>query len=156
MREVTCDRCGRRKWFYEVSKGVCTECAAAETRRAEETAEKIAADRASRMILTTETAPPLPISARLGIVGGQCALGMGFMKDLATIGRDLFGGRSSTLQQQLAEGRETVLGELRHEGVKLGADAVIAISFTFSEFSGGGSRMLFIAATGTAVKVGEG
>lgn len=153
MREVTCDRCGRSKPFYEVSKGMCAACTEDTEHAAKAEAARLLKERIAKMVMTTETAINLPISERLGVVGSQCALGMSMFKDILTAGRDLFGGRSSTIQQQLSEGRETALSEMKVEAARIGADAVIAISLTFSEFSGGGSKMLFIAATGTAVRL---
>jgi hypothetical protein len=38
-------------------------------------------------------------------------------------------------------------------GFSLGADAVVGVDLAYSEFSGGGKSMLFVVATGTAVKL---
>lgn len=66
---------------------------------------------------------------------------------------DVFGGRSETSQQVLRDARKTCLSELKREAALIDADAVIAIEMNYSEFSGKGKSMLFLVATGTAVKV---
>lgn len=150
----TCTICNRSYEFYEVRAGVCQNCEGKQVALVKAADEKRFNECLSGMILTTEMSPQLSIEKRLGIVGSQCALGMNIFKDIFVGGRDLWGGRSDTLQQQIQQGRETVLNELAYNGAKLDADAIIAISLTFSEFSGSGSKMLFIAGTGTAVKLG--
>jgi uncharacterized protein YbjQ (UPF0145 family) len=110
--------------------------------------------RRAAMIVTTEMTLSIPIVQRLGIIGAQCALGVNIFKDIFIAGRDFWGGRSDTIQSEIELGRETVIRELVSSAANLGADGVIAVSITFSEFSGGGSRMIFIAASGTAVRFG--
>ena len=48
---------------------------------------------------------------------------------------------------------KTCLKELRQEALNLGANAVIVVHLAYSEFSGAGSTMLFLVASGTAVLV---
>lgn len=106
-------------------------------------------------MLSTETAAPdLKIVQRLGIVTAECAFGMNLFKDIFAVGRDIFGGRSASIQTALKDARNTALDELRLEASKLGANAVIAVDLDYSEISGGGKSMLFLVATGTAVKLG--
>lgn len=105
------------------------------------------------IMLTTETAPDLPIKERLGIVTAEYVVGMHLFRDLAGVFRDVFGGRSETMQRGLKEARETALEELRKEAYALGANAVVAIDLDYSEISGGGKSMLFLVASGTAVRI---
>jgi uncharacterized protein YbjQ (UPF0145 family) len=42
---------------------------------------------------------------------------------------------------------------LRAEAFALEADAVVGVRLDFNEYSGGGKSMLFVVATGTAVKL---
>jgi len=53
----------------------------------------------------------------------------------------------------LRDARVACLDELRREAEEVGANAVIGIDLDYSEISGGGKSMLFLVATGTAVKV---
>ena len=110
--------------------------------------------RTEHIMLTTETSiHGNVIAERLGIVTAECAFGMNLLKDLFAGVRDIVGGRSKSTQKVLRDSRETVLAELRNEAYLLDADAVIAIDLDYSEFSGGGKSMLFIVASGTAVKL---
>lgn len=176
-----CEACGEIYGLVTGSKGLCNSCrargmtkerweadkaldmvarAAKEKREAEERAAMAEAEaalkaRARNMILTTEGTPlGLTITDRLGIVTAECAFGMHIFKDIFTIARDAFGGRSAAIQNTLKDARNTALEELRMEAATLGADAVIAVDLDYSEFSGAGKSMLFLVASGTAVKLG--
>ena len=119
------------------------------------TARAVASDRtAASLPLTTEAVAPFPVSERLGIVTGDCVLGMNLLKDLPIVLRDIVGGRSETTQNALKEARQAALQDMRREAVALGADAVVAVQITHQEISAG-STMLMVVATGTAVKKGE-
>ena len=72
--------------------------------------------------------------------------------DVFAAARNIFGGRSDATQKVLNDLRETCLYELKALAYAKGADAVIAIDLDYSEFSGG---MLFLVASGTAVKLKE-
>lgn len=111
------------------------------------------AEAASKIILTTETAHDLPVAQRLGIVTAEYVLGMHLFRDVASSFRDVFGGRSATMQKGLREAREAALAELRLEAASLGADAVVGVDLDYSEISGGGKSMLFLVASGTAVSL---
>jgi uncharacterized protein YbjQ (UPF0145 family) len=155
-----CGQCGQEFRFFEVRNGVCQTCAA-KAARLEERIEQEKRDqefeiRRKKMIITTEMSVGLPVYERIGIVGAQCALGVNMFKDIFISGRDFWGGRSDTIQTEIELGRKTVIEELITAAAKAEADAVIAVSINFSEFSGGGGRMIFIAATGTAVRLGQG
>lgn len=105
----------------------------------------------SRIILTTESAPDLPIDRRLDIVTAEVVIGLHIFKDIATAFRDAFGGRSKVMQNGLRDARKIALDELRREAALLGADAVVAVDLDYSEISGIGKNMLFLVASGTAV-----
>lgn len=109
----------------------------------------------SKIILTTETAHNLPVTDRLGIVTAEVVIGMHVFKDIASVFRDVFGGRSQTMQKGLKEARTAALDELRAEAHALGADAVVGVDLDYSEISGGGKSMLFLVASGTAVRLGQ-
>lgn len=110
----------------------------------------------SHIILTTESSSALAITERLGIISAECVLGMNIFKDLGTSLRDIFGGRSAGYQDVLREARITVLDEIRRQAFDLDADAVVAIDLDYSEISGGGKSMLFLVASGTAVRLDKG
>lgn len=107
----------------------------------------------SEVILTTEMAPHLEIERRIEIITAECAFGMNILKDIFAGVTDLVGGRSKATQKILRDARKTVLSELRKEAIAVGANAVIAVDLDYNEFSGGGKSMLFVVASGTAVRV---
>jgi uncharacterized protein YbjQ (UPF0145 family) len=59
------------------------------------------------------------------------------------------------VQNTLKDARKVALDELRSEAAYLGADAVIGVDLDYSEISGGGKSMLFLVASGTAVKLSK-
>ena len=95
---------------------------------------------------------------RLGLVSGQCALGMNIFRDLTAEIRDVVGGRSGAYQRAIKEATEICILEMKREANDLGADAVIAVDLDFNEITGGGGLfggkgMMLAVATGTAVKL---
>ena len=105
--------------------------------------------------MSTEAAPDLRVAQRLDIVTAEFAVGMGLLTDIFNAWRDVFGGRSKSYQNTLKDARKTVLQELRREAHALGADAVLGVTLDYSEISGGGKSMLFLVASGTAVRLAE-
>lgn len=102
---------------------------------------------------TTHQLPGFDIAQVLEVVSAECAYGMNIFKDLLAGITDVVGGRSGTTQTVLRDARRAVIAQLKGEAFSVGADAVIGISLNFSEFSGAGKSMLFVVATGTAVKL---
>lgn len=106
-----------------------------------------------KIILTTESPSPFPVSDRLGIVSAEYAhrskmLSSAFA-EITSIGKD----RSTHTQSALKKAKEIVLLELKREAYLLGADAVVAIDLDYSEVGGAGDPLLFLVANGTAVKI---
>ena len=111
----------------------------------------------ANIILTTENNPQdLFVEERIEIITAECVLGMNIFRDFFASVRDIVGGRSSASQKVLRDARKICLSELKNEAHSVGADAVIGVDLDYSEFSGGGKSMLFIVASGTAVKLKKG
>ena len=109
------------------------------------------------IILTTENNPQdLLVEKRIEIITAECVLGMNIFRDFFAGIRDIVGGRSAASQKVLRDARKRCLRELKIEAYAVGADAVIGVDLDYSEFSGGGKSMLFIVASGTAVKLKKG
>ena len=109
--------------------------------------------KSNEIILTT--APTLEgyqVTETLEVITAECAFGMNIIRDVFASFTDFFGGRSNSTQQVLRDARKQCLYELKKEAADLGADAVIAIDLDYSEFTGQGKSMLFLVASGTAVK----
>lgn len=107
------------------------------------------------IILTTGyTVPNQEIDRIVEVVTAECVFGMNVFRDFFAGIRDIFGGRSEATQKVLRDARRTCLDELRKEAAEVGADAVVGVDLDYSEISGGGkSGMLFLVASGTAVKL---
>ncbi len=111
---------------------------------------------AAASLVELSTTPELPgrtIKRSVGLVGAECAYGMNVLKDIVAGFTDVIGGRSGVTQGVLRDARSQVMAEMKAQAHAMGAQAVVGISVTFSEFSGGGKSMLFVAATGTAVEL---
>lgn len=104
-------------------------------------------------VTTGHFVPGREIAQLLDVVSAECVFGMNIFKDVFSSITDVIGGRSGTMQKSLREGRQKVMAQLRTEAFALGAEAVIGVAFDYSEISGGGKSMLFVVATGTAVKL---
>ena len=105
--------------------------------------------------MTLSTTPTLegnPIRQYLGVVTAESIVGANFVKDFMANVRDFFGGRSGAYEGVLIEAREIVLKELEERASRMGANAVVGISFAYEAVGGSGS-MLMVVASGTAVVV---
>ncbi len=108
----------------------------------------------SEVVITTANAlDGFRVVKTIDIVTSECVFGLNFFKDFFISVSDFFGGRSNTAQGALRDARRNCLMELKREAWELGANAVIAVDLDYSEFSGKGSSMLFLVASGTAVIV---
>lgn len=168
---MICDNCGKEisMWNTGYSIGHLTVCSDCHKNEYEELKAKAEAEdpefkpeptidpkELNRIILTTETnTKDLVINDRLGVISSESALGMNIFRDLFTNVRDIVGGQSVSTQRILKDLKSTVFQDLKEQAYNLDADAVIAINLDYSEFSGGGRSMLFLVATGTAVKLNQ-
>ncbi len=105
------------------------------------------------IITTAPTVANKQIDYEIEIITAECVFGMNIFRDLFAGIRDIFGGRSAASQKILRDSRRTCLRELKIEAFVLGADAVIGVDLGYQEFSGKGKGMLFLVASGTAVKL---
>jgi uncharacterized protein YbjQ (UPF0145 family) len=165
---MKCTTCGEKSGFL---MNLCATCIGAESAKRNEDirnrqqnnaqqemnekSQKSALEKKSTNIIIT-TAPSLEgyrIVETLDIITSECVFGMNIFKDMFATFTDIFGGRSKSSQNILRDARKTCLLELKKEAATIGADAVIAVDLDYSEFSGGGKSMLFLVASGTAVKI---
>lgn len=111
-------------------------------------------DLAKDIILTTEPAmAEYRVIERIEVITAECVFGMNLFRDFFASIRDIFGGRSGAAQKVLRDSRRTCLTELKREALIVGANAIIGVDLDYSEISGDGKSMLFLVASGTAVKV---
>ncbi|MGX1259784.1 YbjQ family protein [Sinorhizobium fredii] len=154
-----CRDCGRYKPEKEVQLGICDECfnhGAPRTSPPTSVVSPSAASIVPDIIITTSIdVPRREIDKVISIVAAEAALGVNVFRDIANSWRDIFGGRSASSQNALREARTACLDELKREAAAVGADAVIAVALNYNQVSTGGSggSILFVAASGTAVKL---
>ena len=101
--------------------------------------------------ITVTTAPTLEnykIIDTIDIVTSETVFGM-------NIFRDFFGGRSEASQKILRDARKLCILELKKEAYRVGGNAIIGVDLDYSEISGKGKGMLFLVASGTAVKINK-
>lgn len=116
-------------------------------------AEYLGAALRAMPLSTTHEIPGRRIASTVDIVTAECAFGMNIFRDFFTGISDVIGGRSGSTQQVLRDARVRVLDELRMEAYRVGGNAVVGVDLDYSEFSGGGKSMLFVVASGTAIRI---
>lgn len=99
---------------------------------------------------TTPNVEGKRITKYYGIVSGETIIGANLFRDLFASVRDIVGGRSSSYEEVLREAKNTALKEMEEQAMRLGANAVIGVDLDY-ETVGGGSSMLMVTASGTAV-----
>lgn len=149
--DTTCPRCGYTRQPSDLApEWQCPTCGVAYAKADRPSLQ----ERKERFILTTETTlQGYEITERIEVISAECVFGMNIFRDFFSGITDMVGGRSVATQKVLRDARRTCLEELKKEAISLGADAVIGIDLDYSEFSGGGKSMLFLVATGTAVRI---
>ena len=105
------------------------------------------------ILVTTENAPDLNITDRLGIVTAQAAFEINNFKDIVVGFMNPVKGRSSELEKQLDILKERALYGLKGKAYELKANAVIAVDIDISTVTIGQISMLMLVASGTAVVV---
>ncbi len=104
------------------------------------------------IVTTTPTIEGHTIKEYKGIVSGEVIFGMNFLKDFGASLRDFFGGRTDSYEKAMLEGRETAQKEMRERAEKLGANAIVGVSFGY-ETMGQANSMIMISISGTAVVI---
>lgn len=158
---LLCKECGKYKPDDQVKLSVCDDCFHYGTQRVSPAKpaapQPSAAELAAQSIILTTSidVPNRSIANVISIVAAEAAVGINVFKDIANNWRDFFGGRSASTQGSLKEARTACLHELKLEAARVGADAVIAVDLDYNEVSssGSGGGILFVAASGTAVKL---
>ncbi|WP_459205984.1 YbjQ family protein [Pseudomonas sp. MLB6B] len=104
------------------------------------------------IVTTTSQIDGRPVAQYLGVVSAQSVQGVNFVRDFFARFRDVFGGRSQTLESALRTAREQATDELQRHAKQLGADAVVGVNFEISMPSAQGG-MVVMFASGTAVRL---
>ncbi len=102
------------------------------------------------LLSTTDTIEGKKIVKHLGLVKGNTIRARHIGRDIMAILRHIVGGEITDYTKMMAESREQALDRMIENAQKLGANAVVKVSFTTSMIMGGASEIL---AYGTAVVV---
>ena len=103
------------------------------------------------VVTTTFDVEGREIIAYLGIVSGQTAIGMMFLKDLVTSLTDTFGGRSGIMERNFRTAKDEAIKQMTEDARRMGANAVVGVNVNFNSIEGKGKQMLMVIATGTAI-----
>lgn len=102
------------------------------------------------IVTTTPTIEGQPVKQYIGIVSAETIIGANAFRDLTARFHDIWGGRSSSYEDVLLEGKETAIDELIERAENWGANAIVGVSLSYEAIGESGS-MLMVVATGTAV-----
>ena len=153
--KTKCDECGKiviglaGRLHEKGGRYLCAQCL-----QTPSTTQIMSDPSVARIIVTTTPIVPNRATDQvLDIISAECVLGMNLFKDFSANLTDIAGGRNAPMQKALRTARLTVLAELRAEAANIGANAVVGTALSYSEISGGGKSMLFVVATGTAIRL---
>ncbi|MDC3247539.1 YbjQ family protein [Gammaproteobacteria bacterium] len=154
---MLCRYCGERLPEHLYLEGIHDECLIKEgvdagTLEPEEYGYDLFSKASHIKLTTTMTFANHEVEEELDVITAECVFGMNIFRDFFSELTDFFGGRSKASQKVLRDARKTCLEELRIEAAEIGADGVVGIDLDYSEISGKGKSMLFLVASGTAVK----
>ncbi|MHC4426858.1 MAG: YbjQ family protein [Planctomycetota bacterium] len=99
---------------------------------------------------TTDTITGKKIVKQLGLAKGNTIRARHIGRDIMAVLRHIVGGEITDYTKMMAESREQALDRMTEDAQKLGANAIVRVSFTTQMVMGGASEIL---AYGTAVVV---
>ena len=101
------------------------------------------------IITTTNSIEGYEIVEYKGVVFGEVITGVNFVKDFKAGLRDIFGGRSSSYEEELIE--ESV-DEIVERATEIGANAVVGLKMDY-EMLGASNSMMMVTCSGTAIRI---
>jgi len=104
-------------------------------------------------VLTTPILDGVRIVEYKGLVTARNVRAVNIIRDFFTTFRDFFGGRSESYQEVMAEMELEVLGEIRSEADRMGANAVIGFALDFENVGSKNKSLLLAHGKGTAVVI---
>jgi uncharacterized protein YbjQ (UPF0145 family) len=102
------------------------------------------------LLSTTDTIHGRKIVKHLGLVRGNTIRARHIGRDIVAILRHIVGGEITDYTKMMAESREQSIDRMIEDAQKLGANAIVSVSFTTQMVMAGASEIL---AYGTAVVV---
>lgn len=105
------------------------------------------------LVTTTPTVDGRKIKSYLGLVSGEAIMGADIFKDIFASIRNIVGGRSEAYEKELRRAKQIAVEEMSREASALGANCVVGVDLDYETINMGGSNMLMVSASGTAVKL---
>jgi len=102
------------------------------------------------LLSTTETIHGKKIIKHLGLVRGNTIRARHIGRDIMAVIRHIIGGEITDYTKMMAESREQAIDRMIEDAQKMGANAIVGMSFSTQMVMGGASEIL---AYGTAVVV---
>lgn len=102
------------------------------------------------LVVTTPTVEGAPIKQYIGMVSGETFAGVNVLKDIGASLSNMFGGRASKYEEELANASATAVNEMCARAQAMGANAVVGVKVDYFT-AGSDNGMLAAIATGTAV-----
>jgi uncharacterized protein YbjQ (UPF0145 family) len=102
------------------------------------------------LLSTTDTIVGKKITKQLGLAKGNTIRARHIGRDIVAIIRHIVGGEITDYTKMMAESREQALDRMIEDAQKLGANAIVSVSFSTQMVMAGASEIL---AYGTAVVV---
>ncbi len=103
------------------------------------------------IVLTTPTIEGKKIVKYIGLVSGEAIMGANIFKDIFAGIRDIVGGRSASYEGELREAKDIAIAEMKRQAKDLGGNAIIAVDLDYETIGSGGTNMLMVCASGTAI-----
>jgi len=103
------------------------------------------------IVLTTPSIEGKKIVKYIGLVTGTAILGANIFKDFLAGIRDIVGGRSAAYEKELGKAKDIALMEMKKQAKDLGANAIIGVDLDYETIGTGGTNMLMVSTSGTAV-----
>ena len=154
-----CKSCGKVFSVMEMTDGLCKDCLSPEVvelnkNKTEkiENFEKNKFKILQSIVITSETSVE-NVEKRIDFVSAQCVYGLNIVKDLFAGIRNIVGGRIKSIEDPLAEAKNTIIETLKEEAYFAGGNAVIGIKIEHTYNNAGGGNMVSILGTGTIVKL---
>ena len=102
------------------------------------------------LVVTTPTVEGMPVKQYIGMVSGETMAGVNIFKDCAAGLSNMFGGRASSYENEIANASRTAVNEMCTRAQSMGANAVVGVHVDYFT-AGADNAMLAAIATGTAV-----
>ena len=102
------------------------------------------------LLSTTDTIAGTKIVKHLGLVKGNTIRARHIGRDILAVLRNIVGGEIADYTKMMAESREQAIDRMIEDAQKMGANAIVSMSFSTQMVMGGATEIL---AYGTAVVV---